>query len=350
MILNTDVLTQRNENPFNLDCALRYPFRLGHLLKILNHRIPQTQVLLKLFRIDKPIKIYVGPLIIAAKVYNNIDMSTLRHRTNIVGEFKKNKKCAVTLVFCAFFAASLFSGCGQPDLSEYPRIASTSQSPSFTLPVQYRLAGISVQHRLIMGLIHGYGPEVILIIATIHGNEPAGTPLVRQLNDYLQQHPELLIGKTVVLLPIANPDGLKHGKRYNVNDVDLNRNFEAANRRRDVQGGPEALSEPEARAIYQLIEQYNPDRIVSIHQPLTCIDYDGPGQMLAEQMAQYCDLPVKKLGARPGSLGSYAGVTLGIPIITFEMKKDDSNLEPQILWQKYGKALLAAIVYPEPVQ
>jgi protein MpaA len=69
--------------------------------------------------------------------------------------------------------------------------------------------------------------------------------------------------------------------------------------------------------------------------------------MLAEQMARYCDLPVKKLGARPGSLGSYAGVTLGIPIITFEMKKDDSNLEPEILWQRYGKALLAAIVYPD---
>jgi len=129
--------------------------------------------------------------------------------------------------------------------------------------------------------------------------------------------------------------------------VDLNRNFIAANRRGDVQGGPEALSEPEARAIYQLIQQYSPDRIVSIHQPLNCIDYDGPGKQLADHMAQYCDLPIKKLGARPGSLGSYAGVTKGIPIITFEMLASDSDLDTESLWRKYGRALLAAITFPQ---
>ena len=72
--------------------------------------------------------------------------------------------------------------------------------------------------------------------------------------------------------------------------------------------------------------------------------------MLAERMGQYCALPVKKLGARPGSLGSYAGVTLGIPIITFEMTQADSELNTEALWQKYGKALLAAITFPERPQ
>ncbi|MBW1939433.1 MAG: hypothetical protein JRI67_11870, partial [Deltaproteobacteria bacterium] len=89
-----------------------------------------------------------------------------------------------------------------------------------------------------------------------------------------------------------------------------------------------------------------PDRIVSIHQPLSCIDYDGPARMLADHMGQYCALPVKKLGAKPGSLGSYAGITLGIPIITFEMTEADSKLNSLALWQKYGKALLAAITFP----
>lgn len=198
---------------------------------------------------------------------------------------------------------------------------------------------------LYLGL--GEGPDVIFILATIHGNEPAGTPLVRRLIRHLQQNQELLTGRTVVLLPVANPDGLAYGTRFNVHNVDLNRNFIAANRRGDVQGGPEALSEPEARAIYQLIQQYSPDRIVSIHQPLNCIDYDGPGAQLASHMAQYCDLPVKKLGARPGSLGSYAGVTLGTPIITFEMLAEDSDLDTESLWRKYGRALLAAITFPQ---
>lgn len=274
-------------------------------------------------------------------------MRIFRQSTNVVKNLQMNKKCAIISIFYVLFAVLAFSGCAEPDLSGYPEIVSAPQSPTFTLPVQYRLAGMSVQNRLIMYLVHGYGPDAILIMATIHGNEPAGTPLVRQLNDYLQQNPELLVGRTVVLLPVANPDGLAHGKRYNVNDVDLNRNFEAANRRNNKTSGQTALSEPEARAIRQLLLQYTPDRIVSTHQPLACIDYDGPGEMLADSMAEYCDLPVKKLGARPGSLGSYAGVTLGIPIITFEMKKDDSKLEPEILWQTYGKSVLAAIVYPD---
>ena len=72
--------------------------------------------------------------------------------------------------------------------------------------------------------------------------------------------------------------------------------------------------------------------------------------MLAESMGRYCDLPVKQLGARPGSLGSYAGVTLGIPTITLELLPEDSKLNSEALWQKYGKSLIAAIVYPETVQ
>ena len=194
------------------------------------------------------------------------------------------------------------------------------------------------------------GPDVSLIMATIHGNEPAGTPLVRRLDTHLRQHPEILDGRKVVLLRLANPDGLAHKSRYNTRGVDLNRNFEAANRLNSKQSGLTALSEPESRAIRQVIVQYRPDRIVSIHQPLACIDYDGPAQELAEHMGQYCALPVKKLGARPGSLGSYAGVTLGIPIITFEMLGSDSQLDSEALWQKYGRALMAAILYPEPVQ
>jgi protein MpaA len=264
-------------------------------------------------------------------------MSIFQQNSNIVTNRQMNQKRAVISIFCALLASFFFSGCAEPEIKK---------SDLSSIP-QHRLVGLSVRDRPITCLVLGFGPDVILIMATIHGNESAGTPLVQQLNDYLQQHPELLDGKTVVLLPVANPDGYALGKRFNVNNVDLNRNFEAANRQNNKTNGLTALSEPEARAINQLILEFMPDRIVSIHQPLVCIDFDGPGKMLAEQMAQHCDLPVKRLGARPGSLGSYAGVTLGIPIITFEMKKDDSNLEPEVLWQRYGKALLAAIVYPD---
>lgn len=275
-----------------------------------------------------------------------------------------NKKSSVILYIYTVLALFALAGCYQPIV--YPELVTTSLVPSGTLPSappppvpklstflvpgQYRIVGASVQRLPILSFVLGRGPDVTLIMATIHGNEPAGTPLVRRLGKYLQQQSHLMEGRRVVLLAVANPDGMAHRSRFNANGVDLNRNFPAANRDNNRQSGATALSEPEARLIKQLIDQYSPDRIISIHQPLACIDYDGPGTTLAVRMAQYCNLPVKKLGARPGSLGSYAGVDLGIPIITFEMRQNDSGLDSNTLWQRYGKALVAAIVYPERVQ
>ena len=256
-----------------------------------------------------------------------------------------NRKWPAVLTACALFAVLPLAGCYQP--VEFPELVDAHVAPTIVHAARYHVVGTSVEGRPIMCLVLGQGPDVALIMATIHGNEPAGTPLVRQLSVYLRQHPEMLSGRRVVLLRVANPDGLAHNSRYNIHGVDLNRNFEAANRLNSRQFGLTALSEPESRAIRQVILQYKPDRIVSIHQPLNCIDYDGPAQALAESMGRHCDLPVKKLGARPGSLGSYAGVTLGIPIVTFEMTQADSQLDAEALWQKYGRALIAAIVYPD---
>jgi protein MpaA len=277
---------------------------------------------------------------------------------NISLIFKMKHKHVKILTGCLLTVVLTLAGCFEP--VDYPQITTTSPSQSILNSPQQRIAGYSVKGRPIVYLTLGYGPETILIMATIHGNEPAGTPLVRRLNTYLQNNPDMLAGRTVILMPVANPDGLELKSRYNANKVDLNRNFAAENRVNNKENGPAGLSEPESQAIEQIIRQHTPDRIVSLHQmvgqnyddlaqkfPAGCIDYDGPGERLANHMAEYCELPVKKLGSRPGSLGSYAGITLGIPIITFEMKRNDTQLDSQTLWDKYRKALLAAITYPE---
>lgn len=223
-------------------------------------------------------------------------------------------------------------------------------------PQVYRsIIGNSVENRPLECIVLGRGQDVCFILAAIHGNEQAGVPLVRRLNRYLQQHPNLLDGRKVVLLPVANPDGMAYNRRANSNGVDLNRNFMAANRRNNPRFGLTAFSEPEAVAINLLIQQYKPDRIVSLHQivrlrgPKTAglVDYDGPGKALADHMAQHCDLNVKKWGARPGSLGSYAGETLRIPIVTLELPKNAGKFNSKTLWDKYGNALIAAVLYPD---
>ena len=238
------------------------------------------------------------------------------------------------------------AGCRAP---ADPRITGTETR--LTAPVGYRVvAGISVENRPIETVVLGTGSDVVLIVATIHGSEPAGTALVEYLSDHLSQDRSLLERRRIVIVPVANPDGMVRNSRFNARGVDLNRNFAAGNRQNNRRNGMTALSEPEASVISQLIRRYQPDRIVSIHQPLSCIDYDGPAKNLAERMAGYCDLPVRKVGALPGSLGSFAGETLNIPIVTMELRKNDDELTAQQLWDRYGRALLAAVAFPENIE
>ncbi|UCD74654.1 MAG: DUF2817 domain-containing protein [Phycisphaerales bacterium] len=189
----------------------------------------------------------------------------------------------------------------------------------------------------------GDGPETVLILAGIHGSEPAGTPLVEALHVHLRDNPRPVEGRTIVLLPAANPDGISNGTRTNAQGVDLNRNFPAGNFRPRKGNGGQPLSEPESQALHDLILGRRPRRIVSIHQPLSCVDYDGPAESLARAMAAAGDLPVRKLGLQPGSLGSWAGETLGIPTITVELPAEASRLGQNELWRRYGAMLLVAI-------
>lgn len=247
----------------------------------------------------------------------------------------------------------LATGCQPPD-----QRVRTDQGGQFAGRIQPRwsVLGNSVQGRPITCLAFGDGDDCILIMATIHGDEDAGTPLVRRLAAHLADHPELARGRRILLIPVANPDGYANGTRTNARGVDLNRNYPASNYQQLARHGDGALSEPESVAISGLLDAHRPRRIVSIHQPLRsghgCIDYDGPARDLAEAMAAQCRLPIERIGSRPGSLGSYAGLTLSIPIITLELPKDAGAMSADKIWERWAPMLLAAIVFPEalPIQ
>jgi protein MpaA len=207
------------------------------------------------------------------------------------------------------------------------------------------IVGHSVEGRPILCQRIGDGDYVVLMMASILGNEAAGTPLLNRLAEHVVANPELLTGATLVLMPVVNPDGVESEQRYNARGVDLNRNFPAENRQNSTRYGLNALSEPEALAIYQVINDTLPNHIVTLHEPLQCVDYDGPAKELATAMSNHCPLPVKKLGSRPGSLGSYAGVTLGIPTVTFELPRNAATQSPKFLWRFYGEALIQAVLH-----
>lgn len=244
------------------------------------------------------------------------------------------------VILCAF--ALLAGGCQSPP--EVHVAAPPATGPNF-----FRV-GTSVEGRSIECQVLGDGPEVIFILASIHGDETAGSPLVRQLSDYLQMNPHRLAGRRVVLLPAVNPDGMVHSSRENANGVDLNRNFPAGNREDSDRHGWAELSEPESQVIAMLIDIYRPVRVIAIHQPLACVDYDGPAQDLAARIAKLTKLPVKKLGTRPGSMGAFLGEELSIPTITLELPRGVDRWNEARLWEAYGDAMIACVVFPDAVQ
>jgi len=172
----------------------------------------------------------------------------------------------------------------------------------------------------------------ILIIAGIHGDEPESTVL---LSEALRSITTDELKNAVILC--ANPDGLSNGTRANNNGVDLNRNFPSTNwgpelvfyrnskdEDRDVELSPgsKPATEPETKALIDIIEKLNPKYLISIHAPLACIE-DPKKTELSKWISENTNLLlIQDIGYKtPGSMGSWAA-DKDIPIITFELPSE----------------------------
>lgn len=169
----------------------------------------------------------------------------------------------------------------------------------------------------------------VLLLGGIHGDEYSSVSVVfKWLNTLDKYHSGLFHWK---IIPLVNPDGLlrKHSRRTNGNGVDLNRNFSPGkNKQASLEywekrtwkdkrryPGPTPLSEPETQWLDQIIKDFNPDVIVAVHAPFGILDFDGPHKA----PSHLGSLHLKLLGTYPGSLGNYAGIQLGKPVITIEL-------------------------------
>ncbi len=214
-----------------------------------------------------------------------------------------------------------------------------------------KLGSVSVQDCLSQQLVYGGGDSVngrplairdflpadagedhdlprVLIIGGIHGDEYSSISIMfRWMEIVARSEPEFHWR----FMPATNPDGLLDGQaiRQNANGVDLNRNFPStdwndsaleywinntgSNPRRYPGDGPS--SEPETRWLVSQIEEFAPSVIVSVHAPYHLLDFDGP----ANPPERIGELYLHQLGVFPGSLGNYAGIDLGIPVVTLEL-------------------------------
>lgn len=170
----------------------------------------------------------------------------------------------------------------------------------------------------------------ILVVGVVHGDEPQGEDLI---NRYLAGNESGML-----FIPSLNPDGKQLGRRTNSNGVDINRNFPTKNweltEKDNYFGGESPASEIETKFLINVIEEYKPKLILTLHTPYKIVNYDGPAKEISEKISEIIGYPVEEsIGyPTPGSFGTYAGVERNIPTITLEMDEEEAidSLYPKV--------------------
>lgn len=174
--------------------------------------------------------------------------------------------------------------------------------------------------------------------------------------------------KFVIVVPLVAPDSFFKEKptRTNGRGVDVNRNFPTSDWKSSAHRkwkeayksdkrkfpGHKAASEQETIFQMNLVKRYKPNKIITVHAPLTLLDYDGPSlraensksaKALLEQMSQKSSgYKVSNYPIFPGSLGNWAGKENHIPTYTLELP-NSNPLETDKFWGLFKDSIIFAI-------
>lgn len=230
------------------------------------------------------------------------------------------------------------AGCGTPR----PVVGVPAPGPAG------EVVGHSVEGRPIVARRVGHGTRCVLFVGSIHGDEREGRVATAALPGLVRADPELAGRVRLVVVEDLNPDGSAARRRYNARGVDLNRNFPAANFRPGRRNGARPESEPEARALADLVRRERPDLVIVCHSARdgSYVNFDGPGRVLAERFARRAGwrvVPSEELHATPGSLGSWIGIDQGVPILTLEFRR---GMDPRDAWREIRPAILHLLRNP----
>lgn len=188
-----------------------------------------------------------------------------------------------------------------------------------------------------------------VILCGVHGDEITPIKFCFDIMEDIKENPALVKDSLVVIAPIVTPDSFftKKPSRTNASGVDVNRNFPTKDWKRDALSiwknryrkdprrfpGNYAMSEQETLFQVNLIKRYSPNKVISVHAPLTILDYDGPGKNRVEgkkarelliQMSEKAQkYKVSDFPFFPGSLGNWAGNERDIPTYTLELPNSD---------------------------
>ncbi len=251
------------------------------------------------------------------------------------------------------------------------------KDPCGSLP--WRASLRSVKDNPLLFITFGTGSDATLILSAVHPDELTPIPMGFRLAKHLAENPQLIAAdQQVIIAPLVNPDGFlipKRPTRTNARGVDTNRNFFTLDwyekslswwktlKMKKLSHFPGHFPNSEVETVFQvrLIDEFQPDKILSIHAPLGFIDYDGPGDQKPEAPLTGPEKQARALAAAiskksnnyrvvdysfyPGSLGNFAGNERHIPTITLELATTDSQ-KIDGYWEQFLPGLLQAISYP----
>ena len=258
--------------------------------------------------------------------------------------------CMFGAMRLALFTVVLLAGCvGSHPLDpawRRNRGAPTADASGPRIRAPWQVIGQSVEGRALRVMRIGDGPRRVLWVGGIHGDEREGQVATANLPDAFEAIPGAMSQVTLTILEDANPDGSAHSTRTNANGVDLNRNYPAGNYLPGDGRGARPLDQPEARVLHDLVLAERPHLVVVAHAWRNdhFINFDGPAQRHAELFSQRSGFRVKpsdKIAPTPGSLGSWVGRTLQVPILTLEYERGTS---PMANWLDTRDAILAVIL------
>ena len=133
--------------------------------------------------------------------------------------------------------------------------------------------------------------EPVLVVGSIHGNEPGGIPVAKALE---RLHPADL---DLWIIPDLNPDGAAARTRHNARGVDLNHNFPVGWHPMSgfYAAGPRPLSERESRIARALILRIHPRLTIWFHQHLDLVWAAGGSHRIEKVFARVSRLPYRPL-------------------------------------------------------
>lgn len=187
----------------------------------------------------------------------------------------------------------------------------------------------------------------LLFIGGVHGDEPEGVELAEKFLFWLRKnHSDDF--HSWLLIPCLNVDGYSKKERTNGNGVDLNRNFPSVDWSAQAKApryfpGTSPGSEPEVKALCELIVERRPQVIFHFHSWEPCVVYTGEaGRPWAEKVAGTSGYEVREdIGyPTPGSLGQYGWLNHQIPVICLE---EQEKIELVHVWPRFSLGLQKVI-------